>query len=292
MFTIATWGIDSAQFLTAYASICVAAAGAVWWQRRHAIGPRERGCDPLPELGPYELALLAGGPQLAITSTLARLHHDKLLRIQQKSGAMKVAGELELAADPLEQAAFEAVRRAPGIRIEALRRAVEESEALTAVSARLAEAGLLLDEEQAARVRALWIVGALLTLLGIGGIAAGPGGDTATVCTAAIVLVVATATLWLFRQRPLATERGRDVLDRHRTQSEELHRHPVAARGAMAVALFGGSALWNVDPATASALEVPLEGSSGSREWFSAGVVTGTCAASSACDGGGCGGCG
>lgn len=290
--TATTWGITTAQFLTGYGLLCVAAAAVVWWQYSQAIGSKERGSDPPPELGTYELALIGGGPQLAITSALARLHGDKLVRIRRNEGTLKVEGELEPAADPVERAVFQAVRREPGIAIEAMRREVEDSDALASLSVRLDQAGLLLDGEQAAKVRRLLIVGALLAALGIARVAAGLGGDVTIGWTAATALAVAIATLWLLRQRPLATNRGREVLRRLRGEREELRRHPGAGESALAVALFGGGTLWLADPATAAALGVPREDESGGgwRGSNRPGGCGGGGGSSGSGGGGGCGG--
>lgn len=289
--TATTWGITSTEFLTGYAVLCVIAAAIVWWQRRQALGPRQRRSDPLPELGVHELALLAGGRQLAITSALTRLHGDRLLALRRGEGTLKVAGELEPTADAIERVIFEAVRREPGIATTALRREVEDGEPLASMSARLEQAGLLLDDEQAARVRRLWIVGALLVALGVARVAAGLSNDAAIGWTAAIALVVTMATASLHRHRPVATNRGRDVLRRLRAEREELRRRPGVGESALAVALFGGGALWLADPAAAAALGVPREDESGGGRWGS--NRPGGCGAGGggSCGGGG-GGCG
>lgn len=63
-----TWGISSALFLEVYVGLCVIAAIAAVLARRDPPGDRIGRNDPLPELGPYKLAMLSGGPQLAITA--------------------------------------------------------------------------------------------------------------------------------------------------------------------------------------------------------------------------------
>jgi len=288
-----TWGLSSAQFLAGYGALCVAVAAAVGWQWRQAIGRRERSSDPLPELGVYELALIGGGPQLAITSALTRLCRDKLLRIRQREGTLKVAGAIEPTAEPVEGAVFEAVRRQPGISTFALREEIRHSDVLASMSERLTQAGLLLDDAQAARLRRLWIAGAALAALGIARIVAGLSNDAAIGWTAAMVLLVAVATIWLVRQQPLATNRGRDVLRRLRSERDDLRRHPAASESVLTVALFGGGALWLADPATASALGVPREEESAgwSGSWSGGGASS--CASGGSSDsGGGGGGCG
>jgi uncharacterized protein (TIGR04222 family) len=290
--TATTWGITSAQFLTGYGLLCLAGAAGIWWKWDRAFGGRTRGSEPLPELDVYELALLAGGPQLAITSALAQLHRDDLLRIRRREGTLKVAGE-RVPAEPLERAIHHAVRREPGIGIEALRRELKDGEALESMSTRLVRDGLLPDDEQAAWSRRLWIVGALLVVLGLARIAGGLGNGAAIGWTAAIVVVVAVATFWLLRRRPLATKRGRETLERLRAEHADLREHPVASESAMTVALFGGGALWVADPAVAAALGVPREEEASSGHGRGPNCASGgTCGAGADGGGGGGGGCG
>lgn len=210
--------------------------------------------EPLHELDLYELALLGGGPHLVITSALTRLHRDGLLRIRRREGTVKVSGELEPAAAPIERAIFEAVRRQPGISTEALRSELKDDDALVSISTRLTQAGLLPDEAQATRMRRLW---------------------------------------WRVRRRPLTTSRGRDVLHRHRAQHEDLRHHPMVDESALTVALFGGGALWLADPAVASALGVPREERSRDGLWGpgrGTGCGGGGNCAGGGCGGGGGGG--
>ena len=293
--TPTTWAITNAEFLAGYGMLCVVAAAVISWQWRQAIGRTERGSDPLPELDVYEVALIGGGPQLALTTALTRLHRDKLLRIRQREGTLKVSGALDATAAPVEREVFEAVRREPGISTLALRKEVKSGDALASMSARLTQSGLLLDAEQAARVRRLWIVGALLTALGIARIVAASSHDPAVGWTAAMVLLVAGATVWLYRQRPLATSRGRDVLRRLRAERDDLRRQPLSGESALTVALFGAGALWLADPAAAAAIGVLREEEATGGPWGS-GRGTGGGGASGCASGGGSdsggGGCG
>lgn len=302
MTATTTWGITSAQFLTGYSVLCATAAIAIWWQWREAIGRGERGGDP-PELGVYELALLGGGPQLAITSALTHLHGAKLLRVRRREGTLKVCGALDATADPVERAVFDAVRNVPGVSTTALRSELSGHEVLSSMSARLTEGGLMLAEEQAARLRRLWLLGALLVAVGVARIAAGLQNDAAVGWTVAIALVVAFATFLLLRWRPLATKRGLDALSRAQTEHEHLRSRPAAGEGAMTVALFGGGALWLADPTMAWALGAPREEESSGGVWgFNRGGGGGaggggSCASAGdssggggGCGGGGCGG--
>lgn len=282
--TATTWGITSTQFLAGYGALCVAAAAVIWWQWRGAIGPKQRSSDPLPELGLYELAMLGGGPQLAITSALTKLHRDKQLRVRRRAGTFTVADRLEPTADPVERAVIDAVRLQPGISAGALRSQLARDEALRSIAAQLTQRGLVVEEQRAGRVGRLWLVGVLLAALGIARIVAQHNDDAAVGGPIVMVLLVAVATFWLAGRRPLATRRGREVLGHRRAAREDLRRHPVTTESAMTVALFGGGALWLADPAIASALGVPREEEGHGGIWGGA--------RGNGCSGGGGGACG
>ena len=304
LITATTWGITNAQFLAAYATLCGAAGVGIWWQSRQARGAEERVPQSLAELDAYEIAMLGGGPQLTITSALTQLYRDGRLRVRRREGTLKLADARATAADPVERAVLEAVRDRPGISTAQLRRTLEHDEALRSISAQLREHGLLLDDEQASRLRRLGLVGVLLAGLGIARLVAAWSEDGAVGWVAAIVLVVAVATVWLLRHRPLATSRGRAVLERLRAEREELRRDAAASEGAMAVALFGGGALWLAEPAIAAAFEVPREsglnggdpsrgrGMDGGGGCGSAASCGGGGGSAASCGGGGGGGCG
>jgi uncharacterized protein (TIGR04222 family) len=290
--TATTWGITGPQFLWGYGVICLVAALGIWRQWRRALGPQDRGNDPLPDLGLYRLAMLAGGSQLAITAAATKLHHDGV--IAAEDGRLALVGKLSPGADRLERAVADTVGREPGISASAMRAELVDSEPVQWLTDELTQAGLLVDAPQATRVRRLWIVGALLGLVGIARIAAGLSNDAPVAWLVVMVGGVLFATFWLARRPILATHRGRGILRRHRGEHDELRHHPSAGQAALTAALFGGGALWLADPAIASSLGVPRE-----EEWhWSRGSSGPTCGAAggcasgggSSCGGGGCGG--
>ncbi len=295
--TAITSAITSTQLLIGYGVLCAVVAIGIRWQWQRAIGQKEHTKDPLPELGLYQLAMLGGGPQLAITSAVAQLHRDGLITVDASDGGLKAAGALDPTADPLAREVLATIRRQPAITAPALRADVAQSEAVRSMTARLTEVGLLLDEQQASRLRRLWLVGGLLAAVGIAAILSPASDDPTLGWLLAMVLVVVFATFRLFRHRPLATNRGRALLTRTRAERDDLRRHPGMGESAMTTALFGGAALWVADPAIASALGVPREGDSGAG-WRGGGG--GSCSAGGGCSsgssgagcGGGGGGCG
>lgn len=291
--TATTWGITDAQFLWVYGALCLGAAIAVLLQWRSALGPLERGNDPLPDLGPYKLALLTGGPQLAITAAATKLHRDGLLEAGPYDGTLVVAGELEPGADRLERAVFDTVKHDPCLTTATMRAELDDSEPVRWMKDELVEAGLLLDDSRSVAIRRLWLVGGLLALLGIARIVAGGLDGAAAEYLGVMVLAVIGTTFWLGGHRPRATNRGSAIVKRRRREREDLRRHPVAGESVMTTALFGGGGLWLADPAIASTLGVPREQD---RGWRNGGGgygcgVGGGCSSASSCGGGG-GGCG
>jgi uncharacterized protein (TIGR04222 family) len=296
MLTIATtWGITGPQFLVGYGVICLVAAIVIRRRWSAALGPPDRSPlnDPLPDLGLYKLAMLAGGPQLAITTAATKLHQDGILTAED--GRLELVGELATGADRLERAVADAVRREPGISAPAMRAELADSEPVQWLADELTQTGLLVDASQVRRVRRLWIVGALLGLLGIARIAAGLINGAPVGWLVVMVGLVLFMTVWLTRQPIHATNRGRAMLVRQQREHDELRHNPVAGEVALTAALFGGGALWLAEPAMASSLGVPREEE---WRWSGGGGGSPTCAASSgcasgggsSCGGGGCGG--
>lgn len=279
--TQATWGIDGPTFLTLYAVLCAAAAIATWRWRTAADGPAPTGAEP--ELGVHELAMLGGGPQLAITSAATQLMRDGVLGRGPSDGTLNVAGELAPDADPLERAVFEAVAREPGPSVAAMRADVLRSDALAAMQAELVAACLLLSPAAASTLRWRWVIGAAVTGLGGARLWAGFEREEPIEFLLAMVLFVFYATQDVFRSRPVATRHGEAILDRWRTDCGDPERHAVAGDRTLTAALFGGGALWLAEPAIASALELPVEPAGGGGSGGGGGGWGGC---------GGCGGCG
>jgi uncharacterized protein (TIGR04222 family) len=288
-----TWGITEAQFLWFYASLCAFVAAAIARQWHRALGARTRSKDPTPNLGIYKVAMLNGGAQLAISTALTTLYRDGVVRAGIEPGTHVVGGELPADADRLERAVFETVRHDQGISTEALRAELAESEPIQWLSTELTEVGLLVEEGTARRLRWLWLWAALVALLGaVRVIADFQAGDSSGYL---IVLVagVISVTVWLARQPTHATARGREIVRAERETHDEIRRVPQAGESVMAVALFGGAALWLADPAIADAIDVPREDSAGWRRSSYTGGA-GCSAGGGGCAGavGGGGGCG
>jgi uncharacterized protein (TIGR04222 family) len=281
-----TWGITGPQFLWLYGALCAVVSTAIWCVRRRVLGARQRSNDPTPDIGLYKMALLNGGSQLAITAAATKLHQDGVLAGGGEPRTHVVAGTLDRHADPLERAVFDSVRVEPGISTELLRYELDASDPIQIMAQELREAGLLLEDGAARRLRRLWLWAAVVALLGIAWLVAGV--DAPIEYLAIMVAGAAAATVWLVRHRTAMTARGREIVRARREDREELRRVPTAGESAVAVALFGGGALWLADPGLASTLDVPREDVAG---WYRRDYA---CSAGGTCGGGGtffgCGG--
>ena len=298
-----TWGIGGPQFLWLYGGLCAVVATGIASARRRAIGAAPRGKDPTPDLGVHKIALLNGGAQLAISAVLTQLHRDGVLRAGDEPGTHVVAGRLDAHAHPLEREVYDAVRAAPGIATQALRDELAGGAAIGRLRDELTEVGLLVEEAAARRLRRLWLLAALVALLGAVRIYAGLRNDAPVAYLTIVVLAVVCATVWLARRPTRATARGREIVRATRAENEDMRRAPSAAESVAAVALFGGAALWLADPALASALDVPREDAAGwgggGGGWGAGGGnhgggwvgwTGGDGGAGGTCGGGGCGG--
>ncbi len=296
-----TWGISSPQFLWLYGGLCAIAAAAIWLTRMRALGAAPRSKDPTPDLEIAKIAMLSGGTQLAITTAATKLHRDGVLRPGAEERTLVVDGDLPAGADRLERAVYEAVRHEPGISVDQLRAELADSEPIQWMNSELTEVGLLVDEDKARRLRRLWLWLVLIALFGAVRIYAGVRNDKPIGYLTIMVLAVVVAAVWLARRPTRATARGSALVRAHRQEHEAIRRAPTANESVLAIALFGGAALWLADPGIASTLDVPRENragwggdgggsygcSAGGGGWFGGGDGGG----GSSCGGGG-GGCG
>jgi len=283
--TAPTWGIDGMQFLYGYAIAFTLVALAIGWQWLNLIGRPVHDDGDLSEQDLYDLAMLAEGPQLAITSAAAQLYEDGLLRAGPGVGTLAVYGELSPDADPLEREIFETVKAQPGITSAELRAQIADGDELRAMTAELESGGLLLPvQPRVALVRRMALAGGLLALVGIARIVAGLiGGHPVGFIALATVAVVAV-TIGAMAKSPQATARGRERLHRWRAQHDVLREEPQSGQGALAVALFGGAALWLAAPELAVAMDIERE------QAASGGGGGGGGCGGGGCGGGGCGG--
>ena len=284
--TAGSWGITGVQFLWGYGALCAATGVGVWHAYRQALGRPAGAHDPLPDLSVCEIGILNDGPDCATTAAAARLYHDGLVR--GENGTLVATGELDATADPIEREVFETVRREPWLSVDQLRGRVRESAAMRTLCEQMTQAGLLLDKPRARRVRLLWVVPALVTAIGVLRIIAGVAHERPVLGVAVMTGVAGLATAGLVALRPVATRRGRDMLERLRAERAPVPGVGSATQIALTAALFGVGTLWLAESAIASALGVPREEDAS----VASGGGGGGCGGGGDGGGGGCGGCG
>ncbi|HEX8158999.1 MAG TPA: TIGR04222 domain-containing membrane protein [Solirubrobacteraceae bacterium] len=118
-----TWGISGPDFLWFYAGLCAAVAAGIacaWWL---ACGAAGDGTATTRELDMFELALLNGGPELAVTTAVTKMLHDGVLR-QGADGSLVTVLQPGIGACRIEREIFDAVSRSQAIDIVALQHAM------------------------------------------------------------------------------------------------------------------------------------------------------------------------
>ncbi len=261
----ATWGIGGAVFLYIYCALCAAAAIAIWWRWSRA-GVAQRDGD-IDMFALYELAMLSGGPQRAITSATVQLHREVP---EGRFGRRHAQGHLRVGGAPGRDRAGGARHRQAPAADRGRRAARRQRPADRARRAHGAAAAAVALRRHAGR-------------LGMLRIGAGAPSGRALGLLAILILVVFTATLAASLHAPRIAGRGRAVLARWRHSHSKLRRQQASGQGGLSVALFGAGALWLAAPEIASALSIEREAARGSGGDGGGGWSDG---------GGGCGGCG
>lgn len=284
-----------------------------WWLRQPGddLPPRQ-----LPDLHPFEIAYLVGGPSAVTDAAIANLVHRSRLVVMKRTGRLRPAnpdadGPIE-DATPLEQAVYQAFASQPDGGVDRVRRAVRGT--ARSAAARLESLGLVLPDTRALLVR-LAPAGALLALLALGVLKVAVGIDRDRPVQFLIALCVATAGgAVAFAAVPAhRTRRGARVLASLKRENAALRttasRAPSSLAGddlAMTLALFSAGAfafgpMSDVDRAL-SPRRARQDGHSGSSCGSGSSSSGSTCGGNSGSSGGGggggsscgggCGGCG
>ncbi|GAB2818955.1 hypothetical protein GCM10022221_16170 [Actinocorallia aurea] len=307
----ATWGIEGPVFLAVFAVCGVLALAVAFFARR--VGAA--GAEAVGGLSHTELAYLVGGPSRAVAASLALLRPAG--SVDGGPGARVIAtGAAPAGASALDVAVLDAAL--PGIRVADLPRRTWVARELAAVRASLEGRGQLLDDAARLRIRLAAAPAALLWAVGVVRAFAGSANGRPFGFLVAALVVLGLGTLGLALSVPVRTRAG----DRSVTDAAARHRmlHPsqkpsYADHGtdsaALAVALFGGTALMVLDPEFAAESEVHRHAGQDTGSWGAAWISSGggssssssssssSCSSSScsgssssSCGGGGGGGCG
>jgi uncharacterized protein (TIGR04222 family) len=264
MFATGVWGIGDASFAYAYGTLCGLSVAALSLRRRRLLTAGDGDGPDGDEIDAYGLAILTGGPRLAITIAAAQLHRREALVLGAGASAI-VAGRRPLAsagASGLEHAVYDAVQRNPGLGprgLRGLRAELEASAPMRLISSSLVRRGLLLDDALRARIGLLWLWTLPVLALGVARVLSTGGREAAGTYLVLVAAVFACATLRFATQRPRTTARGRRLAERQRAARGPKSRVPLPDEVPWTVALYGPGALWVADPAIAAAWSVPRD---------------------------------
>jgi uncharacterized protein (TIGR04222 family) len=255
------WGVGNTTFLWCYGALCALILAGIWLRRMSLLNVRDDTARP-PSCDAYGLAMLNGGPQLAITIAAAELHRVGSLARGSSGKLVKVTQRPDRVADgtgELEDEVFDAVLRNPGVSARTLRRELDGCAPIRRIASTLIQAGLLLDDRGRAQLNRLWVWTLPLLVLGIARLTAVGGDDEAATSLTVMLLALTAVAMWLAMQRPRATARGRRLLKTERAGHRTHGRMPSRTEIPAAVALYGAGVLWVADPGIAFAWDVPRE---------------------------------
>ena len=243
------------------------------------------------ELDHVELALVNGGPRLAVITALTVLRDAEAVHVSEvhrAEDAFVASGQLPDAASELERELLEIGREDPPVAARDVLRRATESPSLSGSEARLVAAGLLRDEDGVSRLRRRFVASVLVALAALVLLAVSLRNISALVLVGVGVVGAAAAARWLHVCGRRATSTGRAAIKRARSARADELRGTPPSNLALAVALFGSSALWAADPLLAIALGLNHDEQlavGGHVDAFLAGF-------DASCGGCGCGGCG
>ncbi|GEL19705.1 TIGR04222 domain-containing membrane protein [Pseudonocardia asaccharolytica] len=283
-----TWGISGTTFLLAYPVIAVAVWGAAARARR-AITER-RSDRPVPDLTsrPHEVAYLNDGADLAVYSALSSMHRSGTI-VTAGRGNVQASSRIPAPGDELERAIH--LTAAVPMPRHRLRFHRPVAGALAEIERGLVDAGLLLtaDERRSIRRLGFW----MLAVAGLGLVRLLAGVANARpvgLLLVALLAVTVVAVVHLSRA-PRRSKLGDRTLAQLRREHHSLAPAMKpdwtaygATSAALAVGVFGMSALWASDPAFADELAAQKAAATSGG---GSGIVS-SCSG----DGGGGGGCG
>jgi uncharacterized protein (TIGR04222 family) len=290
-----TWGIAGPTFLTGYLVAAAALLILATLHRRALLGGAPEALAA--RMGPQQAAYLNGGPRLALYSSLAGLRGAGVIGSGGTTGRLVTTGPKPLGLTPLDNAVYDAAHRHTSTREVGADPAVRG--ALERLRSGLEEAGWAVPDARRTGVR-MWGLAALF-LVGVGLVRFfdGLGNGRPVGYLVLALLAMAGVAVYLVVRVPVPTRAGRAAV--RRLRAEQAHLAPAnspalatygAAGAAMGVALFGGAALWAMDPAFAAEAEIQRQAAGSGYAGSSTGCGGGSSGGGSSCGGGGGGGCG
>ncbi|GAA3391063.1 TIGR04222 domain-containing membrane protein [Cryptosporangium minutisporangium] len=282
-----TWGISGPAFLLTYVLFAALAIGATIVVRRALTrGPAPQTLLPLTD--PMLVALLRGGPTLAVPTAIAALRSRHLVAAVPSGGIVASRPTAE-GLGPVEAATLRAVasgRTRPWT-------ILADGNVQAAISAawfRLERDGLVPSARRRTYYRLAGLAPVPVLLLGIARFVAGvAGGKPVGVLTVLLATLFVVELVFLLVSPPLTTRAGRAAVRQEVRRHEHLrpsYRPAWGAYGssgaAMGVALFGTASLTAADPAFAVAAGIPSAGATGSPH-YSSDSSGSSCSSSSSC---------
>jgi uncharacterized protein (TIGR04222 family) len=301
-----TWGIAGPTFLTGYLVTAAALLVLATLHRRALLGGAPNALAA--PMGPQQAAYLNGGPRLALYSSLAGLRAAGVIGSGGSTGALVTTGPKPLGLTPLDNAVYDVAHRHTRTRDLGADPLVRS--ALERLRSGLEDAGWAVPDARRTSVRMWGLAALFLVGLGVVRVLGGLANDRPVGHLLLALLAMAGVAVYLLLRVPVPTRAGRAAV--RRLRAEQAHLAPAnspalatygAAGAAMGVALFGGAALWAMDPAFAAEAEIQRQ-AAGSG--YSGSTTTGcgggssdgggssgggsSCGGGGGCGGGGCGG--
>lgn len=290
-----TWGIPGPAFLVLYVIALLAVTLLATVHRRFLFaGNRDAQVD---SLGPQQVAYLNGGDRLAVYASLGGLRSAGAIG----AGSFKTlqqTGPMPGGVTPLDTAVYNAAGR----RVTSRALFTDEwvRSALDQLRDGLEAQGLVVGAASLKAAR-LWAYAALaVLLLGIARLIDGLQNDRPVTFLVFALIAALLITIRLWRQRSGATRSARKGLTALRRRHDYLapKQSPSyatygATGAAMGVALYGGAALYTMDPAFAAEADIPRMTGGGGGDGGSSsscGSSGSSCGGGGGCGGGGCGG--
>ena len=272
------------------------AAAFVRWKLRE---PSEPADEDFSNMDPYSMAFLNEGKVLAVNSAIVSLIDCKLLRADSSERRLSQVAPLPENSLLLEKVVYSAARN--GAMISDVREAAKP--VVTAMMEQLQNHGLLVNDQQASRVK--WqatLVALFPVLLGIIKIFVGLSRGKPVMFLVVGCVIVTVIALIAFMRRPHRSRRGDEVLnqlqDRYRNYGNLKWNYEglTPQQVAMGIGLFGMTALAGTAMADLQKTLRPPpsagNGIGGCGSSCGGGCGGGSCGGGGGCGGGGCGGCG